>query len=64
MLIDYVRVYQLPGHGKIGCDPAERPTAKYIQNHLNAYTNPNFTTWAAAGYDKPVSRALSLFSGQ
>lgn len=61
MLIDYVRVYQIPGHGKMGCDPADRPTAKYINQHLNAYTNPNLTTWQAAGYDKPVSDRSLLF---
>jgi len=25
------------------------PTKDYIDRHINAYTNPNLTTWAAAG---------------
>ncbi|KAA1063756.1 hypothetical protein PGTUg99_004190 [Puccinia graminis f. sp. tritici] len=28
----------------------DRPTEDYINRHLGAYTNPNFTTWAQAGY--------------
>jgi hypothetical protein len=55
MLVDYVRVYQRPGVGYLGCDPADRPTAAYIANHQDAYQNPNYTTWAAAGYTWPVS---------
>ena len=54
MLIDYVRVYQR-SDGKMGCDPSDRPTADYIAAHANAYNNPNLTTWAQAGYSKPVS---------
>lgn len=56
MLIDYVRVWQRP-EGRIGCDPADHPTAKYIQDHVEVYNNPNLTTWAGAGYSMPVSRA-------
>lgn len=54
-LIDYVRVYQRPGIGAMGCDPADHPTADYIARHSNAYSNPNLTTWDAAGYEFPVS---------
>jgi len=54
MRIDYVRVYQTKG-GSITCDPPSHPTTDYIQNHLVAYTNPNATTWAQAGYTKPKS---------
>ena len=62
MLIDYVRVYQRPDVGKMGCDPADHPTAAYIASHANAYANPNLTTWAAAGYTFPVSsRSLWLY---
>lgn len=57
-LIDYVRVYQRPDVGKMGCDPADRPTADYIARHRPAYDNANFTTWAQAGYTFPVSRIL------
>jgi hypothetical protein len=53
-LIDYVRVYQRPGIGAMGCDPADHPTADYIAAHANAYANPNLTTWDAAGYTFPV----------
>ncbi|WWD18304.1 hypothetical protein CI109_102754 [Kwoniella shandongensis] len=52
MMIDYVRVYQRP-EGRMGCDPADRPTANYIASHANAYNNPNLTTWADAGYNFP-----------
>lgn len=30
MRIDYVRVYQREGQTKLGCDPEDHPTAKYI----------------------------------
>nr|ODN86871.1 glucosidase [Cryptococcus depauperatus CBS 7841] len=59
MLVDYVRVYQRP-EGKLGCDPKDRPTADYIERHLNAYSNPNLTTWDAAGYTFPVSQCYVL----
>lgn len=55
-LIDYVRVYQRPGIGAMGCDPADHPTADYISRHANAYSNPNLTTWDAAGYTFPKNR--------
>ncbi|KAJ7765788.1 glycoside hydrolase family 16 protein [Mycena metata] len=61
MLIDYVRVYQLPGtQNGMTCDPPQRPTADYIQRHLGAYSNPNLTTWAQAGYTFPRN---SLYDG-
>ncbi|KAG0704274.1 glycoside hydrolase family 16 protein [Suillus ampliporus] len=54
MYIDYVRVYQREGiKNGVTCDPPNRPTATYINNHLNAYTNPNLTTWTQAGYSFP-----------
>ncbi|KAF8737934.1 hypothetical protein AX14_012116 [Amanita brunnescens Koide BX004] len=43
--IDYVRVYQKPNAINIGCDPKSFPTADYINRHIEAYTNPNLTTW-------------------
>ncbi|ORY27881.1 beta-glucan synthesis-associated protein-domain-containing protein [Naematelia encephala] len=52
MLVDYIRVYQR-SEGRLGCDPADHPTADYITNHANAYANANLTTWAEAGYDFP-----------
>ncbi|KAI0084781.1 glycoside hydrolase family 16 protein [Irpex rosettiformis] len=54
MYIDYVRVYQRDDiTDGVTCDPASRPTADYIKQHINAYTNPNLTTWADAGYTFP-----------
>lgn len=58
MRIDYIRVYQKPGEGTIGCDPAgeccyrqrrltlDRPTAAYIEKYRELYDNPNITTFA------------------
>lgn len=43
MHIDYVRIYQQPGQKSVTCDPPGYPTTEYIQNHLDAYTNPNLT---------------------
>ncbi|ORY69175.1 beta-glucan synthesis-associated [Leucosporidium creatinivorum] len=45
MRIDYVRIYQDPDQINIGCSPEAYPTADYIASHLEAYTNPNHTTW-------------------
>ncbi|KAI0094797.1 glycoside hydrolase family 16 protein [Irpex rosettiformis] len=45
MSIDYIRVYQDPGALNIGCDPIDFPTADYINTYIEAYTNPNLTTW-------------------
>ncbi|KAF9443205.1 glycoside hydrolase family 16 protein [Macrolepiota fuliginosa MF-IS2] len=44
-LIDYVRVYQRKDQINVGCDPPEFPTAKYIQDHIQAYMSVNTTTW-------------------
>ncbi|KZT44415.1 glycoside hydrolase family 16 protein [Sistotremastrum suecicum HHB10207 ss-3] len=61
MYIDYVRVYQRADKPvNVGCDPANYPTADYINSHLNAYTNPNLTTWAQANYTFPRN---SLYDG-
>ncbi|KAL1762328.1 beta-glucan synthesis-associated protein-domain-containing protein [Schizophyllum commune] len=63
MYVDYVRVYQREGldtDQSIGCDPSKRPTADYIANHAPAYNNPNYTTWAQAGYNFPLN---SLYDG-
>lgn len=59
MFIDYVRVYQLPGTSDgTTCDPKSHPTADYIQAHIDAYSNPNLTTWDQAGYPKPGNSLL------
>ena len=39
MQFDYVRIYQRSGHQNIGCDPKDYPTAKYIQDHADAYSS-------------------------
>jgi len=54
---DYVRVWQRKGlQNGVGCNPPNRPTTKYINDHMDAYTNPNYTLWAQAGYKKPRNR--------
>lgn len=65
MLIDYVRVYQRKGSENIGCDPKDYPTQDYINRHLDAYMNPNLTTWTKqgaiggpAGYSWPKNSQL------
>ncbi|KAI0081594.1 glycoside hydrolase family 16 protein [Panus rudis PR-1116 ss-1] len=61
MYVDYVRVYQRTDVKEgVTCDPSSHPTADYINNHLNAYTNPNLTTWDQAGYTFPRN---SLYDG-
>ncbi|KAG8713677.1 beta-glucan synthesis-associated protein [Ceratobasidium sp. 423] len=45
MLVDWVRVYQPKDHHNIGCDPPDFPTRDYINTYIDAYTNPNLTTW-------------------
>ncbi|CUA76044.1 putative beta-glucan synthesis-associated protein C23H3,11c [Schizosaccharomyces pombe 972h-] [Rhizoctonia solani] len=43
--VDYVRVYQRKGEKNVGCDPKDYPTAQYIRDHLDVYTNANITKW-------------------
>ncbi|KAI0695135.1 beta-glucan synthesis-associated [Cytidiella melzeri] len=45
MRIDYIRVYQDPDALNYGCDPKDFPTEAYINTYIEAYTNPNLTTW-------------------
>ncbi|QRW07225.1 glycoside hydrolase family 16 protein [Ceratobasidium sp. AG-Ba] len=45
MLVDWVRVYQPRGERNIGCSPPDYPTEEYINTYIEAYTNPNLTTW-------------------
>ncbi|KZO89660.1 glycoside hydrolase family 16 protein [Calocera viscosa TUFC12733] len=62
LLIDYVRVYQKQGSTNIGCDPADHPTAQYIQNHIDAYSNWNLTTFddfaAVSGSTWPKNKLI------
>ncbi|KAI0795085.1 beta-glucan synthesis-associated [Abortiporus biennis] len=65
MQVDYVRVYQRKGQTNIGCDPADYPTADYINNHMEAYSNANLSSWSqpspvGAGYPWPKN---SLYNG-
>ncbi|EPS45326.1 hypothetical protein H072_681 [Dactylellina haptotyla CBS 200.50] len=59
MYIDYVRIYQPEGEEMITCDPPGYPTTDYIQKHLNAYTNPNLTSWKSAGYEFPQNTLMN-----
>ncbi|KAJ3490570.1 hypothetical protein NLI96_g1324 [Meripilus lineatus] len=45
MKIDWIRVYQDPDEINYGCDPSDFPTQAYINQYIEAYTNPNLTTW-------------------
>ncbi|CAK5262386.1 unnamed protein product [Mycena citricolor] len=55
MRVDYIRVYQPSDAINIGCDPPERPTQAYINTYIEAYTNPNITTWVD-GYGQTVPK--------
>ncbi|KAG6378626.1 glycoside hydrolase family 16 protein [Boletus reticuloceps] len=55
MRVDYIRVYQPPNARNIGCDPKDFPTAKYIDTYIEAYTNPNLTTWRG-DYGQPFPK--------
>ncbi|KAH9942349.1 glycoside hydrolase family 16 protein [Epithele typhae] len=45
MRVDWIRVYQDPSAKNVGCDPDDFPTAAYIAQYQEAYTNPLLTTW-------------------
>ncbi|ONH67934.1 Beta-glucan synthesis-associated protein KRE6 [Cyberlindnera fabianii] len=58
--IDYVRIYQPKGaRDGLTCNPPDYPTTEYINNHLNAYMNPNLTRWEDAGYTIPRNKLLN-----
>ena len=62
MRFDYVRIYQPAGSTSVTCDPSGYETTEYIENHIDAYTNPNKTQW----YVKPMLcyQALLMLSFQ
>ncbi|KAF9565665.1 beta-glucan synthesis-associated [Agrocybe pediades] len=61
MLVDYVRIYQRKGiKNGMTCNPPNRPTTDYIQKHIAAYTNANFTVWSNASFTFPRN---SLYDG-
>jgi len=55
MRVDYIRVYQDIRHINIGCDPEGYPTLDYINKHIQAYTNPNLTSWRG-DYGRPFPK--------
>ncbi|KAJ3803416.1 beta-glucan synthesis-associated [Lentinula aff. detonsa] len=64
MAIDWVRVYQPKDAINIGCDPKDFPTAAYVlfvpmESYLEAYTNPNLTTWRD-DYKQPFPKSSYL----
>ncbi|CAL1705276.1 unnamed protein product [Somion occarium] len=61
MKVDWIRVYQDPDAINIGCDPPNFPTAAYIEGYIEAYTNPNLTTWRD-DYKQPFPK--NSFLGQ
>ena len=61
MRVDYIRVYQPSNARNVGCDPPDFPTEQYINKHIEAYTNPNLTTWTG-DYGQP--RPKNSFLGQ
>lgn len=58
MRIDYIRVYQDPSNTAVGCDPVDHPTAEYIDTYIDAYKNPNLTTWRGYGQSFPKNSFL------
>ncbi|KAF7966826.1 hypothetical protein HWV62_36927 [Athelia sp. TMB] len=61
MKVDYIRVYQPKDAINVGCDPKDFPTAAYIEQYIEAYTNPNLTTWVN-DYKQTIPK--SSFLGQ
>ncbi|RKP08191.1 beta-glucan synthesis-associated [Thamnocephalis sphaerospora] len=53
MYVDYMRIYQHPDKIDIGCDPKDRPTKKYIDDHPFLYQNATLRKFAEAGYPLP-----------
>ncbi|MCJ1389629.1 hypothetical protein MMC18_002486 [Xylographa bjoerkii] len=59
MRFDYVRIYQDNDAISVGCDPADHPTYDYIQNHADAYQNPNKTRWAQTSHPWPQNALIN-----
>ena len=60
MKVDYIRVYQPKGEVNIGCEPSGFPTQAYINQYIDAYSNPNLTTWVD-DYHQEVPRQVRAF---
>ncbi|CDU23435.1 related to SKN1-protein involved in sphingolipid biosynthesis [Sporisorium scitamineum] len=57
MSVDYVRVYQMDGQAdRISCDPPDHPTAQYIADHPDLYSNYNYTSYEQTKYKWPKNR--------
>ncbi|KAI5450730.1 hypothetical protein NCC49_002739 [Naganishia albida] len=56
--IDYVRVWVQDDYGGVGCSPPHRPTQKYINDHIDVYSDPNITVWTDTTYPWPKNRLL------
>jgi hypothetical protein len=54
MYVDYIRIYQHPDKIDVGCDPADRPTKKYIDEHPLIYQNASMKSFAESGYPLPT----------
>ncbi|KAI9884492.1 MAG: hypothetical protein M1823_003707 [Watsoniomyces obsoletus] len=50
---DYVRIYQDEDNESVTCDPPGYETTAYINAHLDAYNNPNKTTWDSTRHKWP-----------
>ncbi|KAG8800470.1 hypothetical protein FRC17_006863, partial [Serendipita sp. 399] len=46
MKVDWIRIYQYEDEINVSCDPPQYPTSNYIDRYIEAYTNPNLTTWS------------------
>ncbi|KAJ7634387.1 beta-glucan synthesis-associated [Roridomyces roridus] len=55
MRIDWIRVYQQKNKINVGCDTTDYPTKAYIDTYIEAYTNPNLTTWTD-DYKQPMPK--------
>ena len=58
MQVDYVRIYQPNDSVSMTCDPDDYPTYDYIENHLKAYDDWNYTQWSSAGYTVPKNKLV------
>ncbi|PWZ01719.1 concanavalin A-like lectin/glucanase [Testicularia cyperi] len=57
MAIDYVRVYQKDGQAdRLSCDPADHPTADFINKHPELYYNNNLTAFPKDTYTWPKNK--------
>ncbi|KIM66344.1 glycoside hydrolase family 16 protein [Scleroderma citrinum Foug A] len=61
MRVDWIRVYQPKNAINVGCDPTDFPTAAYINEYIEAYTDANLTTWKN-DYGQPFPK--NRFLGQ